>query len=327
MCSPGAAPERGAEQRVPALPSPALGAAGARPAAAWAPCAAPCLHKNQRGTPSPGGDGAATWGGPTSQEPSMVWDGGAGRTPFFPTQGRTGPRCWGRPPPHPHVPLRWTGGSSGAAPLPIAAAPWGPTEALPPSSCTTPIYYFKSSLQTSPLTPARPTGLPPRAPAAEATKPLGAGDTGVWGLRVSKTKREGRNSRQKKTPTNQTQPPPCHRVPGDAPGTRDGGSLSQRGDTGLCGVPRPAAGVWEAQDQSRGRRGRQSWEYREFSISGGSLAWNEGMPTPKSAGRRRAVSTTAEPLAPQLPGTLLGGSYPAWGHREDTQTPPGHCCA
>lgn len=89
-------------------------------------------------------------------------------------------------------------------------------------------------------------------------------------LRVSKNKREGGNSREKNTHPPQSAAP-CWGmllVPRK-------GSLSQCGGTGLCGAPLPGCGGedGEAQEQSRGSRGHQSWEYREFSISGVSLVW------------------------------------------------------
>lgn len=61
------------------------------------------------------------------------------------------------------------------------------------------------------------------------------------------------------------------------------GSLPQLVAGGCAVPPCLAAGRdGEAQEQSHGSQGHQSWEYREFSISGVSLVWKEARPTPKS---------------------------------------------
>lgn len=145
-------------------------------------------------------------------------------------------------------------------------------------------------------------------------KPLGEGDTGFRVLRVSKNKREGRNSRKKKK---KSHPPFCHPVLGDAPGTQKG-SLSQRSGMGLCSAPLPG---WS--------RGRGMGRCRSSSVgAGGIRAGSTGSsPSPASAwrGRRRGPPRNLKgegreqsalwprPLHPGSHGRLLGG----WGGHTD----------
>lgn len=131
-------------------------------------------------------------------------------------------------------------------------------------------------------------------------------------LRVSKNKREGRNSREKKN-----HPLLCHPVLGDAPGTQKG-SLSQRSGMGLCSAPLPGWG---------GGRGMGRCRSSSVGAEGIRAGSTGSSPSPVSAwrGRRRGPPRNLKgegreqsalrprPLHPGSHGRLLRG----WGGHTD----------